>query len=130
MDSLNEVFKELGIKIAVGVETWEREKKPLKELLRGTGLTVISKCRQKVKKNQPGGGCCILINPTRFFITEPNIQVPVGVEVIWSIISPKNPPKSATIKRICIAAIYISPKSKFKKQTISHIVESIQLVRS
>ena len=101
-----------------------------KELLIGTGLTVISRCRQKVKKNQPGGGCCILINSNRFFITEPKIQVPVGVEVVWCVISPKKSPKNATIKNICIASVYISPKSRFKKQTIAHIVESIQLVRS
>ena len=33
-------------------------------------------------------------------------------------------------KKICVAAIYISPKSRYKKETIEHIIESIHLVRS
>ena len=98
MDSLNEVVKELGIEIAVGVETWEIQKYPLEDLLIGTGLKVISRCTQKVKKNQPGGGCCILINSNRFFITEPKIQVPVRVEEVWCVISPTKSPKNTTIK--------------------------------
>ena len=45
-------------------------------------------------------------------------------------ISPKKAPKRATIKNICLASVYISPKSRFKKETIAHIIESIQLIRS
>ena len=67
VESLAEIVKELGVEAIVGVETWERRKTPLSQLLSNTGLTVISKSRQKVRNNQPGGGCCILINPNRFF---------------------------------------------------------------
>ena len=130
VDSFSELVKELGIEVVICVETWERQKLPLEQLLRSTGLTVISKCRQKVRNNQPGGGCMILVDPNRFFIIEPNIQVPDGVEVIWTVISPKKMPKFAKIKNICIASVYISPKSRFKKQTIAHLVESIQLMKS
>ena len=31
---------------------------------------------------------------------------------------------------ICLASVYISPKSKFKKQTIEQLIESIHLIRS
>ena len=71
-----------------------------------------------------------MANRKQFFETVPNIQAPSGVEVVWSIISPKKMPKWSKIKNICFASVYISPKSKFKKQTIAHIVESIQLLRS
>ena len=124
VDSFAKVMKELGIEAVAGQETWEREKLPLTQLLDKTGLTVISKCRQKVRNKQPGGGCCILVNPTRFFVSEPNILVPEGVEVVWCILSPKKIPKHAKVKTICIASVYISPKSRFKKETIAHIVHS------
>ena len=50
--------------------------------------------------------------------------------MVWCVISPKNIPKHARVKNICIASVYISPKSRFKRQTIAHIVESIQVIRS
>ena len=60
-----DLIKELGIEAVAGVESWERHKYPLDDLLSGTGLTIVSKYRQKVRNNQPGGGCCILVNPNR-----------------------------------------------------------------
>ena len=54
VDSFSEIVKELGIEIIIGVETWERQKLPLDKLLSKTGLTVISKCRQKVRNNSLG----------------------------------------------------------------------------
>ena len=50
--------------------------------------------------------------------------------MVLYVISPKNIPKHARVKNICIASVYISPKSRFKRQTIAHIVESIQVIRS
>ena len=63
-------------------------------------------------------------------MTVPNIKVPDGVKVVWAILSPKVTSKDSKIKNIYFASVYISPKSKFKRQTIAHIVESIQIVRS
>merc|ERR1711954_273541 len=71
-----------------------------------------------------------MVNPDRFFITQPKVQVPEGVEVVWCVISPKKTPQNSKIKNICIASVYISPKYRYKKQTIAHIVESIHLIRS
>ena len=101
-DSFRKFIRELGVQALVGVETWEREKYPLEQLLSGTGFEIISKCRQKVRNNQPGGGVCILVNPDKFFIAQPKVLVPEGVEVVWCVISPKNTPKQAKIKNICI----------------------------
>ena len=63
-------------------------------------------------------------------MTQPKIEVPLGVEIVWGVISPKKMPKNAKIKHICLASVYISSKSKFKKETISHIIESIHIIRS
>ena len=59
VDAFSEIIKKLAIELIIGMETWERQKLPLEELLSKTGLTVISKCRQKVRNNQPGGGCLV-----------------------------------------------------------------------
>ena len=71
-----------------------------------------------------------MLNPSRFFICDPKISVPAGVEVVWIIITPKSLPKWAKVKRICLASIYISPRSKYKSQTIEHIIESIHAIRT
>ena len=76
MTSFGEIVRELGIQVVIGVETWERQKYPLEQLLSSTGFTVLSKSRQKVRNNQPGGGCCILVDPTKFYVSQPKIDVP------------------------------------------------------
>ena len=38
--------------------------------------------------------------------------------------------KSQKLKKLCLASIYISPRSKFKSDTINHIIESIHYIRS
>ena len=66
----------------------------------------------------------------RFFVKKIDyIVVPNGVEAIWVMVEPKYQ-KLSKFKKLCIASIYISPRSKFKSQTISHIIESIHYVRS
>ena len=37
---------------------------------------------------------------------------------------------SKKLKKLCIGSIYISPTSKYKKDTINHIIEAIHIVRS
>ena len=45
-DSFATVIKELGVQVVIGVETWERQKYPLEDLLLNTGFTILSKSRQ------------------------------------------------------------------------------------
>ena len=34
------------------------------------------------------------------------------------------------VKEICMASVYISPRSKFKSETIEHLIESIHYIKS
>ena len=43
---------------------------------------------------------------------------------------PKSIPKQAKVVRICLASVYISPRSKFKTETIHHLIESIHYIKS
>ena len=54
------------------------------------------------------------------------IVVPEGVEAVLVMAEPiRGSPK---IKKICLASINISPRSKFKIETINHVIETIQYV--
>ena len=69
-----------------------------------------------------GGGVSVMYNNTRFTVKQLDfVNVPEGVEVIWGIVNPVK--KSIGFKHLCIASAYIAPRSKFKKQTIDHIIE-------
>ena len=47
-NSFCDLVKQLGLEVIMIGETFEREKYPLSELLKNTGLEIISKCRKKV----------------------------------------------------------------------------------
>ena len=78
--------------------------------------------------NQPGGGCEIIYNESKFIVESCPIVVPKGVEGIWRLAKPKF--ISDKIKVIAIGSFYISPKSKYKQETIDHIIESVHFLRS
>ena len=127
--SFKTFLTELGIEAAIVSETWEREDKPLNELLQLTNYKVHSHKRTKVKANrQPGGACALIYNEDRFQVTNLDVYVPKGVEACWSVFKPRN--KTDTIENIAIASVYVSPNSVYKTATINHIVDTIHLLRA
>ena len=97
-------------------------------MLNPTPYTAVGFSRKKVGKNQPGGGCAIIFNESKFFVNLADIFVPEGIEGIWRLATARD--NSAKVGKIAIGSFYISPKSKFKDQTIEHIVEVIHCLRS
>ena len=127
--NFKKLLTELGIEVAICSETWEREDKPLTELLQLKNYKINSHRRPKVKANkQPGGACALIYNENRFKVTNLDIHVPKGVEACWSVFKPLN--KNDQVKNIAIASVYVSPNSRYKTATINHIIEAIQLLRS
>ena len=120
---------ELGIELAIVSETWERENESLETLLQIESHRVISYKRPKVKASkQPGGGCALIFNESRFNVSQLLVPVTSGVEAVWSLVQPKD--EKAQVRKIAVCALYVSPNSKFKTKTIDHIVETIHLLRS
>ena len=109
-------------------ETWSRKNFTIQELLNPTPYKAVGFTRQRSDKIQPGGGCAIIYNEEHFLVSTSDINVPIGVEAVWRIASPKNP--NAKVGKIAIGSFYISPKSKFKQESIEHIVEVIHCLRS
>ena len=76
--NFKKLLTELGIEVAICSETWEREDKPLTELLQLKNYKINSHRRPKVKANkQPGG-------PVPLFIMRTDSKLP-----IWTFMCPK-----------------------------------------
>ena len=72
-----------------------------------------------------------MYNKNQFELTDSEVGVPLGVETVWGIFSPRQlDHRLQRVKRICVGSIYIAPRSPFKKETISHIIHTIQLIRA
>ena len=66
-----------------------------------------------------------------FTLIDDDIYVPEGIEAVWGVFSPVSEDvNKLKVKRIAICAIYVSPKSKVKPETIDHLIETIHLMRS
>ena len=106
-------------------ESFERESLPLDQLLAGLeDYEIISMVKRRDFK---GGNPAILINKRKFIIKricpEP-VSVPVGVEAVWAIISPRNN-KNKKFKHIAICSLYYrGPKSTKKQELFDHIGET------
>ena len=127
-ENFKTLVKELGLEASIISETWEREEMSLQALL-GQNFKIHSYKREKSKaKKQPGGGCAIVYNENRFKGTKLDIFVPKGVEACWLMLKPITHEHS--IENIAMAAIYVSPNSKFKTATINHVIDTIHLIRA
>ena len=127
-NNLTEMMNQISPDLILASETWERENLRLDDILKSRTYKSFSYFR---KSKSPGGGCAIIYNETRFKVFQPDIFVPEGVEAIWAVIVPKaGLNQNLKIKRIAICSIYVSPRSKFKKETIDHIIESVHVLRA
>ena len=127
------MFSVLSPDIALCSETWEREKFNLSQLIDSTQFKVTSYCRKQVNNKQPGGGCAIFWNETKFHVTPLDLSIPEGVEICWAMLTPKYfNKKFHRVKKICVASVYVAPKaiSELKNMTVDHIIETIHLINS
>ena len=97
-------------------ESWERENKPLDEILDLPNYQIITNVKQRDFK---GGKPAILVNENKFIVKRlcpDTITVPVGVEAVWALVTPKK--KSCNkFKYIAICSVYYRvPKSTKKKE--------------
>ena len=135
----------LGLDFLVGSESWERPRFDLTQLLDSPNYRVISYCRGreapgihpsgrsagKPYPSKTGGGACIIYNKHRFELIDAEFGVPLGVEAVWGVFAPRRlDDRLQRVRRICVAAIYIAPRSPFRKETISHTIHTKHLTRA
>ena len=110
-------------------ETFERERKRIKSVLKGNLFKSISYYR---KNCAPGGGSAIIYNENRFSVEDLEIPGQTEIENVWALVTPKQAGvgSSVNIKRIAVASYYISPKSRHKQETIEHIIHTNHSLRA
>ena len=102
-------------------ESWERENKPLDEVIKIDDFQVISNVHQR-KGN--GGRPAIIVNSKKYHVenlTQTVVSIPWEVEVVWAVITPKNVNNSSKIQKIVIGSIYSKPHSRKKSVLLDHI---------
>ena len=130
-DNLKEMLHQIGPDLCLISETFERERKRLSTVL-GKGLYKSISCYRK--NRAPWGGCAILYNENRFSVLDLEIPSMVEVENVWGLITPKQAGQSfgsaLNFKRIAVGSYYVSPKSRYKRETIKHIIYTIHTLRA
>ena len=126
-DNLNKMLNQIGPDLCIISETFERNNKKLSNIFTSKHFESISYFR---KNKAPGGGCAIVYNQTRFNVTALDIAIPEGIESCWALFTPKFPQNTSRVKRIAIGAYYISPRSKYKQETIENIIDTIHTIRA
>ena len=123
---LTEIFPD----IAIVAESWEYEsrREDLQSLLTGTPFKSFSYRRPR---GQTGGCCALIYNDSRFTVEQVHVQSEEGIETVWAMLHPRNlDHKLQHVKRICVASVYIAPRSKMKAQIMNHQIQSIHSIRS
>ena len=105
-------------------ESWERENLSLDQLLQLDNYEIISNVKQREFK---GGKPAILVDTSKYIVKRicPDpITVPVGVEAVWCLVTPKRM-SSNKFKYIAVCSMYYrGPKSTKKKELFDHIAET------
>ena len=119
MDSLRTMLRQVAPDYMAICETFEATRFDLAKVLQMEHYKVISYRRPPPRV---GGGAAIIYTEQNFFVEVLDMNVENGVEACWAIFTPKKK-ELLHIKRICVGSIYIAPKSKYKQESVDHIVD-------
>ena len=115
-------------------ESWDRSHIPggilISDIVKIEGYRWV---QNVVQRNKKGGKPSILVNEKMFHIKElcPEvITVPIGVEAVWALLTPKNLPPNSRVKQIAVASIYYSSKQTRKNDFLDHISQSYNILRA
>ena len=93
----------------------------LQEIIQIDDFVVINNPFQRDGKC---GRPALVINSKKFSVkdlTNTEMNIPKGVEIVWASLHPKNVTRSSKIQEIFVAAIYSKPNSHFKTKLLDHI---------
>ena len=83
-----------------------------------------------VQRSRKGGKPALVIKEEKFHIKQlcPDIiTVPIGVEAVWALLTPKNVNTNSKVKNIAVASIYYTKATK-TFDFIDHISEAFTLL--
>ena len=123
------MMEQLETDICYMSESWDRENLPLELLLKHDGYKII---KNVVQRNRKGGKPALIIKEENFHIKQlcPDIiTVPIGVEAVWAMLTPKNVQNNSKVKNIAVASIYYTRATK-RSDFIDHICEAFSILSS
>ena len=122
---------ERRIDVSFCSEIWEQENNTthrfeIEKLLELSGLKYFSTARKPNKKGVSYGGAAIIVNLEKFSCEKIPVHIPQSLEVVWGLLTPKNP--SATFKKIVICSFYSPPNKGRNSKMADHIVSTLQML--
>ena len=100
----------------------------LKDLINIEDFVVVNNPHQREGKC---GRPALVINSKKFKVhdlTNTEIKIPIGVEIVWVSITPKNISKYSKIQEIIVAAIHSKPNSQYKTKLLDHISDVFNIM--
>ena len=121
-----------NIQVALLCEIWEKSsnkkyQQEIENMLEINGLKYISCPRAG---GRTGGGVGVVANSEYFSFQKIDVKIPHNLEIIWTLVRQKNPPKGLEIKEIICASFYSPPKSRKNLKMIDHIVTTVHYLQS
>ena len=118
---------EREIDLLLGTETWHKEsnkrlKSHVEKMFEENGLNFISCPRPSTKR---GGGCAVIVNEKKFTAEKLPILVPHKLEVVWTLVRPKEGNKTARFKEIIAVCFYSPPNSRKNGKLIQHLISQM-----
>ena len=115
------------------VEIWEQEHNKehsfeIEKLLELNGLQYISTARKPNTKGVSYGGAAIVVNLKKFSCIKLPVHIPQQLEVVWGLLTPKNP--SAKFKKIVICSFYSPPNKRRNSKMADHIISTLQMLNT
>ena len=124
-DSLRELLHQIGPDLCLISESWEQERRQIKDVLNSKQFKTISYYR---KSKSPGGGAAIIYNENRFSVVDLHVPASSEIECCWALCTPYH--KDHKVNRIAVGSYYVSPRARNKQDIIEHIIETIHTIRA
>ena len=117
----------MEINVCAISESWDREGLPLENLFKKEGYRIL---KNVSKRSGKGGKPALIIKEERFIIKQlcPDvITVPVGIEAVWALVTPKNINSTSKVKNIAVASMYYTKATK-RANFIDHICQTFNIL--
>ena len=119
---------ERNIDVAFLCEIWEKKEKKVHQLQIETLLETEGLKYFSTPRPSGWGEAAIIVNQEKFTAEKLNIFIPHNLEVVWSILKPKD--AEAKYKRIIICSFYSPPNSKKNLKLTDHLVTTLQMLHT
>ena len=127
VDEFHEMMEQYSVDLCLMSGSWERENLKLDKIIRLENFEIITNV---VQRKESGGKPAIIVNSEKYFVKRlcpEHITVPIGIEIVWALLTPKLNQGNLRhkIKNIAVASIYSKPRSRKKSILHDHIAETL-----